>query len=188
MLVVCEGWVGDRDRLLHIDPSSSDHSSTSSAFWLGCSTVGHWGPKTLRLPLALNSAPCPQLTPTATWTRTDPNRLLHLVICGRMHLPPAPNSTTSTGQGDIPISSTRCTCFAVFPLIYTGASLDWRLSRGSTCYRRTWKLADEWRPSKLQHYGQNTEKSPGDLRKLAVTQTPVKNHQLPLMWKTLMSK
>ena len=33
--------------------------------------------------------------------------------------------------------------------------------------------------------GQNTEKSPGDLRRLAVTQTPVKNHQLTLMWKTL---
>ena len=28
---------------------------------------------------------------------------------------------------------------------------------------------------------QNTEKSPGDLRRLAVTQTPVKNHQLMLM-------
>ena len=27
--------------------------------------------------------------------------------------------------------------------------------------------------------------SPGDLRRLAVTQTPVKNHQLKLMWKTL---
>ena len=33
--------------------------------------------------------------------------------------------------------------------------------------------------------GQNTEKSPGDLRKLAVTQTPVKDYQLTLMWKTL---
>ena len=33
--------------------------------------------------------------------------------------------------------------------------------------------------------GQNTEKSPGDLRRLAVTQTPVKNHRLKLMWKTL---
>ena len=29
--------------------------------------------------------------------------------------------------------------------------------------------------------GQNTEKSPEDFRKLAVTQTPVKNHQLKLM-------
>ena len=30
-----------------------------------------------------------------------------------------------------------------------------------------------------------TEKSPGDLRRLAVTYTPVKDHQLTLMWKTL---
>ena len=29
--------------------------------------------------------------------------------------------------------------------------------------------------------GQNTEKSPGDLRRLAVTLTPVKDHQLTLM-------
>ena len=29
--------------------------------------------------------------------------------------------------------------------------------------------------------GQNTEKSPGDLRKIAVTQTPVKNNQLILV-------
>ena len=29
--------------------------------------------------------------------------------------------------------------------------------------------------------GQNTETSPGELRRLAVTQTPVKNHQLTLM-------
>ena len=33
--------------------------------------------------------------------------------CGRTHLPPSPNSTTSTGQGDIPISSTGCTCFNI---------------------------------------------------------------------------
>ena len=31
----------------------------------------------------------------------------------------------------------------------------------------------------------NTEKSPGDLRRFAVTQTPVKDHQLKVMWKTL---
>ena len=33
--------------------------------------------------------------------------------------------------------------------------------------------------------GQNPETSPGVLRKLAVTQTPEKNHQLKLLWKTL---
>ena len=32
---------------------------------------------------------------------------------------------------------------------------------------------------------QNTEKSPGDLRKLAVTQTPVTSRQQMLVWKTL---
>ena len=31
---------------------------------------------------------------------------------------------------------------------------------------------------------QNTEKGPGDLR-LTVTQTPVENHQLMLVWRTL---
>ncbi len=34
---------------------------------------------------------------------------------------------------------------------------------------------------KITENGQNTEKSPGDLRRLAVTQTPVKNHLLTLM-------
>ena len=38
------------------------------------------------------------------------------------------------------------------------------------------KKQDGWRPSKLLHYlvGQNTENSPDDLGRLAVTQTPVK--------------
>ena len=33
--------------------------------------------------------------------------------------------------------------------------------------------------------GQNTETSPGDLKRLVVTQTPVITHQLKLMLKTL---
>ena len=32
--------------------------------------------------------------------------------------------------------------------------------------------------------GQNTEMSLGDLRRFAITQTPSKDHQLTLMWKT----
>ena len=32
---------------------------------------------------------------------------------------------------------------------------------------------------------QNTEKSPGDSRRLAVTQTPIKKNQLMVVWKTL---
>ena len=54
--------------------SSSDHSSTSFASWLGCSTVGHWGPQVCKLILMLAS--CPQLTPTVTGTElTDLNWL-----------------------------------------------------------------------------------------------------------------
>ena len=36
--------------------SSSDHSSTSFSTWLGCSTVGHWGPKALCLPQGYHSS------------------------------------------------------------------------------------------------------------------------------------
>ena len=32
--------------------------------------------------------------------------------------------------------------------------------------------------------GQNTEKSPVDLKRQTVTQTPMKNHPLSLVWKT----
>ena len=35
--------------------------------------------------------------------------------------------------------------------------------------------------------GQNTEKSPEDLKRLVVPETPVRNHQLMLVWKTLKS-
>ena len=34
-------------------------------------------------------------------------------FCGRTYLPPSSNSITSTGQGDIPISSTGCTCLNI---------------------------------------------------------------------------
>ena len=44
-----------------------------------------------------------------------------------------PNLTTSTGQGNIPTSSTGFACLSVLLLIYTGASLDWRLVRGPIC-------------------------------------------------------
>ena len=122
--------------------SSSDYSSISFAFWLGCSTMGHWGPKpsvwgwfSLRWnPLSYwncnwnSNWPKPSVAPgyIIVWHPSASPK--------RTHLSPSPNSTTSTGQGDIPISSTGCTCFAVLPLIYTGVPLDWRLGRGSICY------------------------------------------------------
>ena len=63
-----------RGQIVILTQSSSDNSSTSSSSWLGCSTVGHRGPKALCLPLALISASCPQLTPTGS------NCLVHQVI------------------------------------------------------------------------------------------------------------
>ena len=70
----------------------------------------------------------PQLTPTATATRTELTQSVCSTwlyncltpTCFMWAYASAPNSTTSTGQG--------------VSLIYTGASLDWRLGRGSICY------------------------------------------------------
>ena len=72
-------WLCVRDELetrtgCYFDLKFSDHSSTSSSSWLGWSTVGHWGPKVLCLPLALISASCPQLAPIGS------NSFGHLVI------------------------------------------------------------------------------------------------------------
>ena len=74
------------------------------------STVGHWGLKALCQPLALTSPSCPELTPI------DSSRLCpgYIIV---WHPP------TST----------------VLPFIYTGASIDWRLGRGSICYSVFWR-------------------------------------------------
>ena len=37
----------------------------------------------------------------------------------------------------------------------------------------------------IDEIGQNTKKSPGDVRRLAVTQTPVENHHRTMVFKTL---
>ena len=55
--------------------SSSDHSSTSSSFWLGCSLRT----QALCLELILTPSSCSQLTPTVTGTRTD---WLIWTVCG----------------------------------------------------------------------------------------------------------
>ena len=90
-----------------LTPSSSDHSSTSSHS--GCAAQrGHWGPKAIFLPLALNSH----------LVTTDSN-------CNWNWLKP------SVAPGYIIVSVHPAS--AVPPLIYTGASLDWRLGRGSIC-------------------------------------------------------
>ena len=49
----------------------------------------------------------------------------------------------------------------------------------------SWRTSGDYPNDIIIENGQKTEESPGDLGRLAVTQTPVKNHQLSLMWKTL---
>ena len=41
----------------------------------------------------------------------------------------------------------------------------------------SWRTSGDHPNYNIIENGQNTEKSPGDLRRLAVTQTPVKDHQ-----------
>ena len=45
----------------------------------------------------------------------------------------------------------------------------------------SWQMSGDHPNDNIIENGQNTRKSPGDLRRLAVTQTPVKNHRLTLM-------
>ena len=46
---------------------------------------------------------------------------------------------------------------------------------------QSWRTSRDHPNYSIFENGLNTEKSPGDLRRLAVTQTPVKDHQLTLM-------
>ena len=43
----------------------------------------------------------------------------------------------------------------------------------------------EYQDNSIIKIGQNREKSPGDLRKLAITQIPMNYYQLTLVWNTL---
>ena len=49
----------------------------------------------------------------------------------------------------------------------------------------SWRTSGDYPNDNIIEDGQNTETSLGDLRRHAVTQTPVKDHQLKLMQKTL---
>ena len=46
---------------------------------------------------------------------------------------------------------------------------------------RSWRMSGNHQKDSIIENDQNIEKSPGDLRRLAVSQTPVKDHQLTLM-------
>ena len=115
MLVVRERWVGDGDRLLNIDPSSSDHSSTSFSSWLGLLNRGSLRAQS---PLSAAGSHLGILSPTDSNWLEPPRAPGYIIVL-------------------------RSPASAVLPLIYTGASLDWRLSLGSVCYttRRSLKYA-----------------------------------------------
>ena len=53
---------------------------------------------------------------------------------------------------------------------------------------RSWPPSGDHPNNSITEDGQSTEKNPRDVRRLAVNQSPVKDHQLTLMWKTLMNK
>ena len=49
----------------------------------------------------------------------------------------------------------------------------------------SWRTGGDHPNYCISEIGKNTEKSSGDMRRLAVTHSPAKNHQLKLKWKTL---
>ena len=83
MLVVRERWVGDGDILLDIDPSSSDHSSTSFSSWLEVLNRG-----SLRAQSPLCAADI--LSPTDPTARTASGTWLYNCLtcfrCSSVHL------------------------------------------------------------------------------------------------------
>ena len=82
--------------------SSSDHSSTSSSFWLGYSTVGHWGPQTLCLQTDSHAGILSPTDSNCNWNWNSNLNWLNTSVapgyiivsrppasCGRTHLPPS---------------------------------------------------------------------------------------------------
>ena len=47
------------------------------------------------------------------------------------------------------------------------------------------KKSGDYPDYNITNFGQNAQKSPGDLKRLAITPTPTRNHQLKLVWKNL---
>ena len=155
MLVVCERWVVTKtDCYILTQSSSRDHSSTSSSSWLGCSTVGRWGPKpSVWSWFSLRGHPISNCDWNSNCLKLNwpkPSVAPGYIIVWR---PPA-----SCGHTYLHQIQPHPQLEVIFrylrpdaPVIYTGASLDWRLGGGSICNRwcswnglpKTWKR--KWR-------------------------------------------
>ena len=72
-------------------------------------------------------------------------------------------------EGDNYTNCDRCFCYSNYRIIKRIGGLG------------TWRTSGDHPNYSIIENGQNTEKSPGDLRRLAVAQTPVKDHQLMLI-------
>ena len=131
-----------------LTPGPSDHSSTSSSSWLGCSTVGHWGPKALVVRERwARDGDRPLFDPSSSLTIAALHPHLGWGCLTVGHWGPKPSLWTwfslhwhpvfnwlepPQPPGYIIVSCPPAS--AGFPLIYSGAPLDWRLGRGSICY------------------------------------------------------
>ena len=113
---------------------SCDHSSTSSSSWLGCSTVGRWGPKpSVWSWFSLRGHPISN----CNWNCNSNWLLKPFVAPGYIIVWCPPASCGHTHLHRIqPFPQVKVIFWYLrpdAPVIYTGASLDWRLSRGSIC-------------------------------------------------------
>ena len=86
---VWERWVGDGDRLLFLPKVllATIAALLSPHLGWGCSTVSHWGPKALCLPVVLISASCLQMTRTTlvTWLYLCPTSTYFHCSCAYLH-------------------------------------------------------------------------------------------------------
>ena len=148
MLVMCERWNGDGTDCHILTPSSSDHYSSTSSSFCWAAQPGSWGLK----PSVCRWLSLRHLVPKCDWNSncdcnsnwtlpasnsnchwTKPSEAPGYIIVWRKPASCERRICTefnpSTGQGDI---FDRIHLF--LPLIYTGASLNWQLGRGSICY------------------------------------------------------
>ena len=151
MLVMCERWVGDGERLPHIDPKFLWPKQHFFLILLDCSTGVTEGPSLLS-GAGSHSAGIVSPTATGTLTRTDSNFASnsnwpkpsvapgYIIVwhtpasCGRTHL----HRIQPCLQVKVILRYLRPYApVSALPLIYTGASLEWRLVRGPICYTRT---------------------------------------------------